>query len=91
MYEYQKVAVIITLFFFKKKTCVIWVLLISIKDKDYHGASTKYISALRDVIPVLEENRDVEMLKIFKFSGMPIESETIRTCDFKLQQSSNHQ
>lgn len=70
MYEYQKVAVIITLFFFKKKTCVIWVLLISIKDKNYHGASTKYISALRDVIPVLEENRDVEMLKISLYSNL---------------------
>lgn len=40
------------------------------KDKDYRGASTKYISALRDVIPVLEENGEVEITKLSLYSNL---------------------
>ena len=40
------------------------------KDKDYRGASTKYISALRDVIPVLEENGEVQITKLSLYSNL---------------------
>ena len=40
------------------------------KDKDYRGASNKYISALRDVIPVLEENGEVEITKLSLYSNL---------------------